>query len=238
MGVIIGVSEPTPESSPTGTSEGTLTMFWYSLTSSVGVGLVININACFGKVNSRGWGNLGNLGQGVPLVWSCSTWSFQIYLEKLIFGPGPAYPRYHQRLLLKPLQAQVVVDWSKVPCVLMHYVCSATFSQSSWSINLATSPWNLKLSGKQCCFSTPFFPFGHSLLIPDRHLTIVSSGCTGALWHWHALIMTQVSCLVIWYAKWLCTPLSCNAHLSICEETEISYWEMVTDATLNNRVDT
>ncbi len=33
------------------------------------------------------------------------------------------------------------------------------------------------------------------------------------------------------------TPLSCNTHLSICEEMEMSYWEMVTDATLNNRVE-
>jgi hypothetical protein len=119
---------------------------------------------CFGKVNTRGLGNLGELGQGVPLVWTCSIWWFQRCSEMLIFGPGPAYPRYHQRLLFKPLQAQVVVDWSKVPCVLMYCVCAATFSQSSWSIDLATSPWTSSYQVRNVTFPCPFLSFWHSCL--------------------------------------------------------------------------
>jgi hypothetical protein len=131
---------------------------------------------------------LGKLGQGVPLVWSCSTWSFQ-WSWSLVQG-------LHTLDITKDCYKQALTSTSSCwlvkgsTCSYALCICSHFF-KSSWSINLATSPWNLKLSGKQCCFSTPFFPVGHSLLIPGRHLTIVSSGCIGALWHWHALITTQ-----------------------------------------------
>jgi hypothetical protein len=127
---------------------------------------------------------------------------------------------------------------SYVLCMRSHFFTELLIN---WFGN---EPLNLELSGKKCYVSMPFFTFLAFLLIQEKHLTIVFSGCTGALWHWHALIRTLVSCLLIWYAKWNLRFQFDSIHLWVVEDIyasvrkwRSSYWETVTDATINNRVE-